>query len=220
MTGSQSHDQNAVLRYVVPFCVFMSFLFLQKYGDEQTIFWIYAAKSVITAIAILILWRGHWREIEGKFDWKAVVLGLVVLVIWIAPEIIFPKEREIGFDPNVFTVVWQKWTAIFFRIAGAAIVVPIMEEIFWRSFVMRWIIKQEFLTVKLGAYTHASFWVTAAFFMAEHAMFQWHVAFICGILYGGYLVKTKNLVGCIIAHAVTNLGLGIYVVISGQWQHW
>jgi len=106
------------------------------------------------------------------------------------------------------------------RVTGACLVVPVMEELLWRSFLMRWLINKDFLGVSLGTYTHISFWITVFCFVSVHRPWEWGVTLVAGILYGAYLVRTKNLVGCVIAHAVTNLGLAVYVVYSGSWFYW
>ncbi len=207
-------------RYVAPFLVFVTLTYLQGLGKTESVFWIYGIKVLVTGVALLYCFKGHWREIEGGFDWRAVGLGLIVLILWLLPEVLFPKIRPVTFDPTAFDSVWEKVAAIAIRMTGAVLIAPLVEEMFFRSFLMRWLIKQNFLSVPLGAYTVLSFGLTSISFALLHAPWEWGVALIAGVLYGGYLVKTKNLMGCIIAHATTNLGLGIYVVLTGEWKFW
>lgn len=207
-------------RYLAPFFIFTTLTYFQSFGKAESVFWIYGVKALVTGGALLYCFKGHWHEIEGKFDWRAVGLGLIVLVLWLLPEILFPKTRAVAFNPTVFSSVWEKVAAISVRMTGAVIIAPLVEEIFFRSFLMRWLIRQNFLSVPLGTYAVLSFGLTSASFALLHAPWEWGVALLAGILYGGYLVKTKNLFGCIIAHATTNLGLGIYVVLTGEWKFW
>ena len=102
--------------------------------------------------------------------------------------------------------------------AGAALVVPIFEELFWRSFLIRWIIDQDFKKVAIGQFTWISFVATVLLFGLEHN--RWLVGLAAGAVYNGLLYQQKNLWPCIIAHAVTNLVLGIYVLQTGQWGFW
>jgi CAAX prenyl protease-like protein len=193
----------------------------QVFASDTMVFWVYGGKTLATAAALWFCFKGRWRqEILGRFDWRAVVLGLVVLVIWIAGSDIISHDHEVRFDPTVFSSLPATVFAILIRAVGASLVVPIKEELVWRSFLMRYIIKVDFMSEPLGTYTHYSFWGTIVAFTVVHQVWEWPVTIATGILYGLYLVKTKNLIGCIIAHATTNLGLAIYVVYTQKWYFW
>ncbi|HTL47551.1 MAG TPA: CAAX prenyl protease-related protein [Verrucomicrobiae bacterium] len=208
-------------RYVLPFLVFLLLTELQRFGTPQSIFWIYGFKIAVTTAVLLFLFRGRGAEISGRFDPAAAGLGLIVLAIWIVLGNSIPAERGVSFDPGVFANVPVKAFAVGLRILGAAVLVPVIEELFWRSFLMRAFVNQEdFLSVPLGAYTRLSFWGTVAAFMLVHRSWEWPATFLTGALYGGYLLKTKNLKGCILAHAVTNFGLAVYVLLTHRWYFW
>lgn len=105
------------------------------------------------------------------------------------------------------------------RLFGASIVVPVMEELFWRSFLIRWIINPEdFKNIPLGTFTLSSFAITVVLFGLEHHL--WLAGMVAGAIYNGVLYKTRGLWPCVIAHAVTNLTLGIHVLITQEWQWW
>jgi len=105
------------------------------------------------------------------------------------------------------------------RILGTSIVVPIVEELFWRGWLMRWLIDKNFLKVPLGQYVPSAFWIVAVLFASEHGPF-WEVGLAAGIIYNWWIIRTKNLADCILAHAVTNAVLAAYVIKAGQWQYW
>ncbi len=212
--------QNPLFRYLAPFVAFMAITECQRFGNETSIFWIYGAKVFITGAVIYFCFKSFKNEISGSFDIKAILLGLLVLAIWIAPDAFRPEQREISFNPTVFNSSLLLSLAVLIRIAGAVIIVPIVEELVWRSFLMRYLIKTDFQKVGLGTYSAFAFWITVGAFTLVHQSWEWPVAFITGILYGGYLVKTKNLLGCILAHATTNLGLAVYILITQKWYFW
>ncbi len=110
--------------------------------------------------------------------------------------------------------------AIALRIAGACIMAPLLEETVWRSFIMRFMIKEDFLSVPIGTYRFYSFGFTVLTFAAVHPIWQWGASIFAGMAYGLYLVRSKNLKGCILAHAVTNFGLALYIVMTGEWGLW
>ena len=97
--------------------------------------------------------------------------------------------------------------------------VPEAEELFWRAWLMRWLIDSDFQKIKLGTYAPMAFWVTALLFGAEHGP-SWDVGLLTGIIYNGWMVRTKSLGDCVLVHAVTNLLMSLYVIQYGQWQYW
>jgi CAAX prenyl protease-like protein len=83
---------------------------------------------------------------------------------------------------------------------------------------IRYLIEPNFRTVPIGAFTWLSFLSVAVLFGLEHNRVL--VGIIAGLLYGLLLVRQKKLSGVILAHGVTNLGLGIYVLLTGNWMFW
>jgi uncharacterized protein len=103
------------------------------------------------------------------------------------------------------------------RLVGAVLVVPIAEEFFWRGFLIRWLVRSDFQTVAPGTFTWISFLITSGLFAAEHA--QWLVL-MAGIAYNLLWYRTRSLKACILAHGITNLGLGVWVLATAQWNFW
>jgi hypothetical protein len=110
------------------------------------------------------------------------------------------------------------YTLIAFRLGGAALVVPVMEELFWRSFALRFLISSDFRSVPLGKFSWYSFIVVSILFGLEHH--EWLSGMLAGMIYALVLYRTRNLFDPILAHAVTNLLLGVYVLTTGSWSFW
>jgi CAAX prenyl protease-like protein len=108
------------------------------------------------------------------------------------------------------------WIAI--RLLGSSIVVPVMEELFWRSFLLRYLVNPDFRQVPLGTFTASALAISVALFGVEHN--QWFAGMVAGLLYTLLLYRTKSLFSCIVAHTVTNFLLGVYVLTTQQWQYW
>jgi hypothetical protein len=108
---------------------------------------------------------------------------------------------------------------VLLRVAASVGLVPVVEELFWRGWLMRWLISNDFLKVPLGTYAPTAFWIVAALFAFEHGPY-WEVGLAAGIVYNWWIVRTRNLSDCILAHAVTNGLLAVYVLAMGQWQYW
>ncbi|WP_456370088.1 CAAX prenyl protease-related protein [Thermodesulfatator atlanticus] len=209
--------------YVIPFAVFLGLTFIGSKLPSHFVFPVYMLKTFLVG-GLLFCWRRHYQELYTRISLKEILLacitGLAVLVVWVGGEGLFPKigtpSDTSPLAQGASSLVAFSWIAA--RIFGAVIVVPIMEELFWRSFLMRYLIDKDFQKVPLGAYTHFSFWVTALLFALEH--FRVVPGFFAGVVYGGLLCYTHNLWVPILSHMVTNLGLAIYVLITHQWQFW
>ncbi|OYY57532.1 MAG: CAAX prenyl protease-related protein, partial [Hydrogenophilales bacterium 28-61-11] len=110
------------------------------------------------------------------------------------------------------------WLLVAFRIAGAALVVPVMEELLWRSFLQRWVQQPDFMTLNPAQIGLKALFIASALFAVEHL--QWLAGLVAGLAYGWLYIRTRNLWAPIIAHAVTNGMLGAYVVATGRWSFW
>lgn len=203
------------LPYVVPFGVYMAFLLVQS---SANLLWLYPAK-IIAVAAALWFFRKEYEELRPGFSILAVVVGLVAIAIWIGIDSFYPKfTQATPFDPTTIASVSQRNLFIVFRVIGAVIVVPLMEELFWRAFLIRWLINENFESVPVGAFTWLSFAVTAGLFGAEHS--EWLAGLICGVLYNGLYYKRKDVFSCVVAHAVSNAALAAWVLSRGDWKFW
>ena len=209
--------------YILPFALFLVLTGIVHFLPTWSPFF-YISKTIIVG-ALLWFWRREYtHDIKHKLSFNewcvAFCSGLLVLVIWIVPESFLPQFGTFeGFNPYAFG--WSKEAAIgliAFRMIGASVVVPVMEELFWRSFLMRYLINPNFRSVPLGTFTWFSFiGVTLLFGFEHHRIIQ---GVIAGIIYALLLIHQKKLKGCILSHGVTNFGLGIYVLTTKSWEFW
>jgi CAAX prenyl protease-like protein len=220
---------------IIPFAVFMGFIGLQQLLEwsvtkdwiemtSEQMLYLYPIKTLIVAGLLLLLW-GQYDELRLS-DLKnlsqsaaSVVIGLVVFVLWINMDWgIATFGHTKGFDPFLIADDTTRNIIIFFRICGAALVVPVMEEIFWRSFMLRYVITSDFTSVRIGTFTLTSFLICAVLFGLEHNLLL--AGIMAGAVYSLLLYWTKSIFQCVLAHAVTNLALGLYVLQTGHWQFW
>lgn len=185
--------------------------------------WLYPVKAGLVALALVVLWR-HYTELKSwslSFGhvFLSLAVGLLVLVLWVNLDAGWMLMGEMGKGYNPTQENGQiDWMLVAFRIAGAALVVPIMEELFWRSFLQRWVQNPDFLALNPAQIGLKALLIASALFAIEHV--QWLAGLIAGLAYGWLYIRTRNLWAPILAHAVTNGGLGIYVVTTGQWSFW
>lgn len=218
--------------YTLPFFLFMGGLALVQAvqwmgGTSGSLllskpeFWIYPLQTCVCGAALVFFWKRYDFGTGGGWM-AALAAGLLALALWLAPQILLKlPPRTDGFNPTVFADSPRLyWLTVMARFARLVIVVPLVEEIFWRGFLMRYLIREDFEKIPAGTYSPPSFFGVATLFMLVHSMADWPAAFLTGLIYNGLLVRTKNLFTCIAAHAVTNLGLGIYIMTTHQWGFW
>jgi hypothetical protein len=218
--------KHPAIPYILPFAVFLGFLGIRSilpFGAG----WEYPLRVTVVAAVLLAVSRPVIR-LKPERAMQSVGLGLAVFAIWIAPDLLWPAYRGHWLFQNPLigsarsslpdTVV-KDLLFLAFRIAGTAILVPIVEELFWRAWLMRYLISPDFQNVRLGAYTAMSFWLTALLFASEHGPY-WDVGLLAGITYGWWMMRTRSLGDCIVAHGVTNLALAVYVVVTARWEYW
>lgn len=218
-------DRAAWVR-ILPFAAYMAF-FLVGDGlawlgvDAASLRWLYAVKAATVAILLGLFWR-EYTELKVPFPSAGAVLtavgaGVVVLVLWVnlhAGWMVIGESA--GFDPRTNGVI--DWPLVAFRIAGAALVVPVMEELFWRSFVMRWADKPDFLRLDPAQAGIRGFVISVVLFGFEHNL--WLAGIVAGVVYSVLFMRHRTIWSPVLAHAVTNGMLGAWVVMTGAWSYW
>lgn len=214
--------------YILPMGAFLLFTWM---GTHWPSFFVasYVAKTFVTAILLIVLWR-HYTRITWGYWWLGVLMGVVGVVQWIAMEKgllrWFPHYHLVEggppFDPTkgAFASPLATWAFIGVRWAGASLVVPVMEELFWRDFLWRTIAAPaDFKLARLGEWDRGlPLIVVSLLFCTVH--FEWATAIVWGLMIGGLLIYTRSLGACIIMHAVTNFLLGAYVLWTHDWKFW
>ena len=190
---------------ILPYAVWMAMMMLLPPTSEC-----YAARTLVTAILMLpclfYLERHHGviyrnRTLFPELFWGFLV-GIVVLVAWVWPEQ-FEWYRKwcIYGDGGTSAIAESDMVLKLVRLVGSAFVISVAEELFFRRFLMRF----------------AGFWFMVLLFAVEHD--RWLVGALAGVVYGLLAIR-RGLGSAIVAHVVTNLVLGVWVLLSGQLRFW
>jgi CAAX prenyl protease-like protein len=216
----------------LPFALFIAFVAIGAWlppplpvaPGEFDSRWIYALRALVSGAALIWMWPrfGELREAPALTvrDWiLAVASGLAVLAIWVRlDEGWVTFELQAGFDPRRYGAESFDWPLTAFRLLGLALVVPVAEELFWRSYILRWLERPSFLTVAPGSVGARALVITSVLFALEHS--QWLAGFIAGLVYGWVYLRSGKLWVPIIAHAITNGALGGYILVVRDWRFW
>ncbi len=184
-------------------------------------YWIFPLQTLVCG-AVLIHYWGIYALHRPRQIAFTVFIAIAVLVLWIAPQLLLGlSHRDRGFDPGIFDYSPPlKIASIALRFLRLVVVVPLLEEIFWRGFLLRYLISENFTEVPFGKFTWFSFTIVVIAFAFAHAGADFWPALITGALYNLLAAKTRSLASCVLAHALTNLGLGIYIMQTRQWGFW
>ena len=183
---------------------------------------------IVVVGGILLLVSRPIIDLKVRFPLQSVLLGAGVFLLWIGPDLLWPGYREsflfsngvVGRPESSFSEASRTDTlALVLRAARATLLIPIVEELFWRGWLPRWAINPNFEKVPLGTFTPFIFLVTAVLFASEHGSW-WDVGLLAGVAYNWWIIRTRSLGDCVLAHAVTNGCLAAYVVAEGKWQYW
>ncbi|MEO8152739.1 MAG: CAAX prenyl protease-related protein [Rhizobacter sp.] len=211
----------------LPFCIFITALAIRGALDGHTdTRWLYPLQAGASALALVVLWH-HYGELRD--DRRAAVrfrhaalsvgVGLAVFALWVS---LTEPWMRMGEPAASFVPVQAdgelQWGLIGLRLAGAVLVVPLMEELFWRSFLMRWIDRRDFLSVSPRQASLYALLASSAVFALAHDL--WLAGFIAGLAFGALYRYTGQIWHAVTAHLVANLALGVWVIHQRAWGFW
>ncbi|MDB6068743.1 MAG: amino terminal protease family protein [Pedosphaera sp.] len=233
------------LARVLPFVIFLALTVCQGQFGEASRYWFYLAKTVIGAWLVWSM-RPVVVEMRWAFSREAVAVGVAVFAVWVGLDGYYPSLdqliqnylcpllKSVGLaswcpKPAQAALLWNPhlqfgagsamaWFMIAVRTLGSSIVVPPLEEVFYRSFLYRWIEKPDFESVPLGHFAWRPFLITSVIFGLSHS--QWLAGILCGFAYQGLVCRKKRLGDAMTAHAITNFLLSLWVVWKGAWIFW
>ncbi|MEO7298491.1 MAG: CAAX prenyl protease-related protein [Verrucomicrobiota bacterium] len=214
--------RSPTLLRVVPFVIFLILTSLQGQFGEGSRYWLYAAKTILGAAMI---WAVGPRitEMRWKISWEGVLVGIAMFAVWVGLDNFYPH-----FEKSV--AVWNPhqhfgqgsavaWIFICVRLLGSTLVVPPLEEVFYRSFLYRYLIRSDFEKVPLGEFRWSAFIISSLIFGVVHPQ-QWLAGILCGLAFQALVCRHKRLGDAMTAHATTNLFLGLWVFWKDAWQFW
>lgn len=211
-----------------PFAVFMALLIARSQAPADGSWgfdapWLYGL-SVITAAALLAWWWREYGELarqtlpDAREGLIAIAAGLAVFGLWIHLDAAWMVIGTPSAPFRPLTAGAIDWPQVAVRFAGAVLVVPLMEELFWRSLLMRWIEHPVFQGVAPQRVGVRAVLLSTFVFTLAHTL--WLAAAIAGLVYALLYIKTGKLWLAVIAHAVTNGALGVWVIATENWQFW
>jgi CAAX prenyl protease-like protein len=227
-------SRSPVTARVAPFIIFVLLTAAQGKFGPASAYWFYFAKTLV-GLWLIVEIRPLVAEMRWAFSWEAVVVGVGIFAIWVGISGEWTTQNSlwvklgIAHPPKNPPAIWNPndffgpgsplaWLFIITRILGSTFVVPPLEEVFYRSFIYRYIANQNFLDVPLNRFLPVPFLATAAVFGFSHN--EWLAGILCGMAYQWLVLRKNRLGDAMTAHAITNFLLGVWVVWRGAWNFW
>ena len=234
MPWRQFLSGSPALARVAPFVIFLLLTAAQGQFGPASAYWFYLAKTVVGLWLIFEI-RPFVTEMRWAFSWEAIVVGVGIFVVWVGISGEWTTQNSLWLKlglahaPKTPPPVWNPnsqfgtgsalaWLFVVTRILGSTFIVPPLEEVFYRSFLYRYMANQNFLAVPLNKFLPLPFLATALFFGFSHN--EWLAGIICGAAYQGLVIRKGRLGDAMTAHALTNFLLGLWVVGRGAWNFW
>ena len=222
-----TRETRNIAAYAAPFAVWIA---LQTLLPATA--WAYAVRSFATFAAfvpLMVLRRGEISVPPRTIMQTAIGLaaGTAVCVMWIAPDYsefyrtwfcwpIGSLPPQSG-DPSPYDPAVCGWWLTIAKLVGSAFIIAPAEELFFRSFLYRWLQKRDFLSVPLSRFNLSAFLWMVFLFTLEHDR-PLAAAMACALY--GFAAIRWGLARAIAAHVTTNLLLALHVIFSKSWAFW
>jgi exosortase E/protease (VPEID-CTERM system) len=214
-TARPAENADTTAAYLLPFLAIVATAMLT--GAVSAGFdWLYPLR-VIAAVAILWTFRRSYPSFTWSWSWGPIGIGMVCFLIWLAlaPEasVNAPWPAHLQ-ETSIWTGVW-----LLSRVIGYVLTVPLAEELAFRGYLTRRIISSEFDSLPIGVFTWSSLLISSVLFGLFHGP-HWLPGTITGLLFALALYRRRSLADAVVAHAITNLLLTLYVFATGRWGLW
>lgn len=172
------------------------------------------------AAGVVVLWmcRHSFGALDWRASWRGPLVGGIVFLVWIvcARKLLAPASmpEALAAMPPGARFAW-----IACRAAAAVVTVPIAEELAYRGFLMRRLVRPDFEAVSWRQVGWPALCISAVAFGLVHGSL-WLPGILTGLAYGILMRHSGKIGECILAHATTNALLAVCVLIGGQWQLW
>lgn len=175
----------------------------------------------LTVIAGLLMFARYRRPLAGidwGWSWRGLAVGALVFLVWIVAAFLLvpahPMPAKLAATPWALRAFW-----ILSRIVGSILIVPIAEELAYRGFLMRRLIKADFESVAFKSVRWPALTLTAIVFGAAHGAL-WVPGIVAGLGFGLIIIRRGRFGEAVAAHAAANALISVSVLGWHQWQLW
>ena len=201
---------------------------------------VYTVKIVLTLAAMALVLPGY-RQFRRPPGLPAVAVGAAGVVVWVGlwhlsnfsgltalveklpgygQRPAFNPLADLASDHGYMVPAAWAWSFLAIRFFGLAAVAPVMEEFFLRGFLMRLVVQEDWWEVPFGKVNGMAVAMSIVLPVLWHQPGEFLAAAAWFGMVTWLMVRTRNPWDCVVAHATTNLLLGIYIVCWHEWALW
>ena len=211
-------ESPATAAYLVPFLAILGASFVSKSASGY-FEWLYPLRFVAAAVALWIF-RREYRRLNWRFGWAAPLAGAGIFLLWIAPVFFHHASVAGPLGPALAGLSpATRWAWMGFRVAAAVVTVPIAEELAFRGYLARRLVRRDFDAVPFTGLTAVSIAISSLAFGLMHGQ-HWLAGCAAGLAFALVLRHRGRMGDAVVAHAVSNLLLAVWVLARGDWGLW
>lgn len=207
---------NPTAAYLLPFLAVLAAGMISRASSGRFETW-YVLRLLAGGVA-LAAYGPQLRQLDWRFSWRAAAAGVLVFGLWLAAShLLLPPQRM----PVALAAMSAADRALWIvgRVVTTVLVVPLVEELAYRGYLMRRLRAADFESVSFAGVGSVALLVSAVAFGLLHGAL-WLPGIAAGIVFGLLVIRTRRLGEAVAAHAVANLLLSITVLFWHQWQLW
>ncbi|MBI5863509.1 MAG: CPBP family intramembrane metalloprotease [Planctomycetes bacterium] len=229
------YPEHALIAPLFAYLILLALLSFREPIGEQ---WVWVLNLIRGVGGMFVVWivRKHLPAWGKPHVLLAFLAGVACAALWVVVHkvalsagithpfwpVLFGKAKPPE-EINPFGMglpTWVVWANIVTRIGVATTTVAVVEELFWRAFLLRVLIDWErFHEVPIGKFTWRSFLVSSAVSIMEHPQ-HWVTSITCWFAFNGLMYWKRSILFLVLVHGFTNLVLYIYVVAYRDWIFW
>jgi CAAX prenyl protease-like protein len=174
-------ETSSIAGYCVPLFLFGVFTEIETRVPAALYPYAYVAKLCAVMLALAhYRWTLQDLRPSHRVLAPAVLVGLLVFAEWVWLDKWLPYPHvgsRAAFNPlAAFQSPLGLAAFLAVRFWGLVVVVPVMEELFWRAFLIRYLTNTDFTTIPIGQFSAMAFWLVAGFSGLVHP--EWLVAVV------------------------------------------
>lgn len=227
---SPPNNYRLLFLYATPYFAYVA---LGSLESLLTLTWVYILRLLI--VPGIMMWAWQWYKPLGgpKSSVISVATGVLVgvfgTILWILLITPFVEGGASAWGNPAFCL----------RLTAATFIVPVFEELLMRGYIFYFVLQWDQARrngapsafddtlhdttideVRTVCWNMPAIIISTIVFTLGHQTAEWPAAFAYGLLMAFLLIIRKDLLSCVVAHGITNLCLGLFVVQSGNWQYW
>jgi CAAX prenyl protease-like protein len=151
------------------------------------------------------------------WSWESIGIGVAVFAVWLllepTPETPATLPNQLAAIPLSLAVLW-----LVFRVVGSVVIVPLVEELAFRGYLLRKLTAWDFEQVDPRQFAPFAFLASSLLFGLLHG--RWVAGTFAGMAYALAVYRRGRIGDAVVAHSTTNTLIAGSVLLLGQWHLW